>query len=120
MGRGASPFLAQPLPPHPDPLGQEAEKLPRHAALRLRHHHMATNPTGIGSKPGADASLRFRDEQLRRSRMGLPACAMGHAIDPEMLIALTVFLRHRDGVTGSRKSGELVLPNLGFLILPDI
>jgi hypothetical protein len=49
---GAHPLLAQPLPLHPDPLGQEAGQLPRPAPLRPRHHYLASRPTGIGSKSG--------------------------------------------------------------------
>src|SRR5918998_1456128 len=50
LGGGAHALLAAPLPVHLDPLGQEAEQLPRAAPLRPRHHHMAARPTGIGSK----------------------------------------------------------------------
>ena len=49
LGGGAHPFLAQPLPLHPDPLGQEAGQLPRPAPLRPHHHYLASRPTGIGS-----------------------------------------------------------------------
>ena len=48
---GRTPFLAQPLPRHPDPLEQEAREPPRLAPLRLRHHRLATGPTGIGPQP---------------------------------------------------------------------
>ena len=53
LGGGANTLLAQPLPQHPDPLGQEARQLSRAPPLRLRHHHLAARPTGIGSKQTA-------------------------------------------------------------------
>ena len=49
VGGRAHTFLGQPFPRRPDPMEQEAQKLPRPAPLRLRHHRVATRPTGIGS-----------------------------------------------------------------------
>ncbi|CAI10677.1 hypothetical protein p2A317 (plasmid) [Aromatoleum aromaticum EbN1] len=50
VGRRADPRLAQSLSSPVDTLGEESRLLPRHAALCLRHHHLAGHwPTGIGS-----------------------------------------------------------------------
>ena len=53
LGRRAHPLLAQPLPPHPHPLGETRRHLPRDASPRLRTDHLARRqlgaPIGIGS-----------------------------------------------------------------------
>jgi hypothetical protein len=49
-GGRAHPFLAQPLPPHPGPLGEPARHRPRQAPRRAGANHLAPcRPSGIGS-----------------------------------------------------------------------
>lgn len=51
MGSGAGALLAEPLPPHPGPLGKARAHLQGHARHRLRSHRLGVRlPTGIGSK----------------------------------------------------------------------
>jgi putative transposase len=50
LGRRANAWLALPLPPPAGALGKNRQILSGHAALCLRHHHLAGyTPTGIGS-----------------------------------------------------------------------